>query len=331
MRKKLKIFLFAIILIFNSFAFTPSAKAISWPDLIAATYKQAIEVIWEQIQAALVAALKQEAINLINDTVNNLISGTTQAGSMFINDWEDYLFKSPQKEAGAYMNDFFTITTRGKSSGNFQSACGGASFSEWRAAGAKEQIKASLEIDLTSMQSDFEEWACDATEMFDSGSWEAYNAFMQPNNNPIAYALMTESIYEEKARERREEAAAKAQAYQGFKATEDGNGIVLSPGSIIKDITSSANTTDNEMLANAKDVGEVIGLTVGKIASKVIKQGIGNARKNAQNQINEGICDASQGLRDELKNLTPNGSLPGSIGIGSLGDSSSESSSCIIQ
>lgn len=327
MSKKIKISLFAIILIFNSFVFAPNAKA-TWPDIIGFTYGAALDEIKEQIMAALLGALKQAAIDTINETVNNLISGATQSGSLFINDWEDYLYNSPQNEAAAYMNDFFTITTRGKTSGNFQSACGGNSFTEWRTAGAIESTK--IGIDATALQPDFEEYACDAIEMFDQGTWDAFNSFMQPNNNPIAYQLIAESVYEKKLREKEEEAKARAIAYQGFKATETENGIVLTPGSILEEITASANTISDQAIATATNPGEMAGLVVGKIASQVIKQGIGNARQNIQNQINDTICNTSQDLRDALGDLTPNGNLPGGIGIGSLGSSAS-SEPCILR
>jgi len=326
MHKKIKISLFAIILIFNSFAFVPSAKA-TWPDIIGFTYGAALDEIKEQIMAALLGALKQAAIDTINETVNNLISGTTQAGSLFITDWEDYLFNSPRNEAGAYMNDFFTVTSRGKSSGNFQSACGGESFTEWRTSKAKQYIN--TEVDYTALQSDFEEYACDTIKMFDQGTWDAYIAFMQPNNNPIAYQLIAESVYEKKVREKEEEAKAEAISYQGFKAKKSENGIVLTPGSTLEEITASANTISDQAIATATNPGEMVGLVVGKIASQVIKQGIGNARQNVQNEINDEICNTSQDFRDALGNLMPNGNLPGGIGIGSLGNTAGNSE-CVL-
>lgn len=320
---KIKISVFAIVLIFNSFISVPRAEA-SWPDFAGNIGGEAVGQIWTMIEKLIMAELKQAAIQTLNETVNNMIAGATGAGSAFINDWEDYLFKSPKSEASAYMNDFFTITTRGKSSGNFQSSCGGGSFAEWRSAGAKESV--GVEIDYSSLQADFDEYACDAAEMFTEGSWDAFNAFMQPNNNPIAYALVAESVHEEKLTEKKEEAAWKGISYQGFNATESDSGIVLTPGSITEEITASANTASDKALIEASSWQEVAAAVVGKIATKVVKQGIGNARQNVQNEINNQICDASQGLQDELSNLSPNGNLPGGVGIGSLGSSSSGSS-----
>lgn len=319
----LKLFSFMAIFLLSATALAPKAEA-SWPDFAGNIGGQAVKGIWEEIENAIMAALKQAAIQTLTETINNLIAGTTQAGSSFINDWEDYLFKSPESNTSAYMNDFFTITTRGKSSGNYLSSCGGTSFTEWRSAGAKESV--GIELDLSELQSDFEEYACDATKMFEEGTWDAFNSFMQPNNNPIAYALISESVYDEKLNKEQEAAKTQAVAYGGFKATMSDNGIVLTPGSITEAITASANTAPDDALTNATTWQELIGAVVGKVASQVVKQGIGNARQNVQNEINKGICDASNSLSDELDGLSPDGNLMSDFGIGSLGSSSSSNS-----
>jgi len=315
MNKKIKIIILSLSLAICANSFTPSAKAyVAWPDIGGAFFGSMLNEMWIQIRAASMGALKKAAVDTITETVNNLVAGTTQAGSLFISDWSDYLFSSPASNASSYMNDFFTITTRGKTNGNYSSMCG-TNYSNYRSERAKN---VNLEIDLTSLQDDFEEWACSPVEMFSGGTWDAYKAFMQPNNNPISYALLTESVWEKKWNEEAKEAEIKALAYQGFKAKEENN-MVISPGSLIKDITSAANTLDNDMIANAENVGEVAGIVVGKIASNVIKQGIGNARQMVQNQINDTICSGTQSLRDQLKELTPTGTLMSGLGLGSLG------------
>ena len=300
--------------------FTPTAKAIpSWPDLIGLSYKQALEVACRQAIAALVAALKKEAAKMLSDTINNIASGANQAGSLFINDWEDYLFKSPRNNTRAYMNDFFTVTSRGRNSGNYASSCG-SNFSEWRSAGAEEG--ANIDIDLSQWQSDFNETVCGGfQDMFNSEDWQGYASAMQPNNNPIAYKLFTEETKNKIQEAEEKKALAQSQAYLGFKAKTDKSGTtVITPGSFIENMTAAANKIDMDMIANSHKVGEVAGIIAGKIASNVIKQGIGNARKQAQEKINSKICDASQSLRDSLKGLTPEGSIFESLGIGSLGN-----------
>ncbi len=299
------------------FAFAPQAKAyVAWPDIIGFNYKQTLEIVWQQVNGALVSSLKREAAQLVADTTNNLISGVNQAGALFITDWEDYLFRNPDNYTRAYMNDFFTITTRGKTYGNYNSTCGN-SFSEWRTARAKNAVEST--IDLTKWQTDYEEIACSYAEMFNDGTWAAYAKATNPNNNPIAYTLFAESEKANVQQKKEAEARVKAQSYLGFKEQRDGSGNVITPGSLIQGLSIEANSIDMKMIANAHNVGEVAGIVAGKIAGNVIKQGIGNIRKEAQANINNSICDASQSLRDGLRNLTPSGSLLGNFGIGSLG------------
>ncbi len=324
-KKSIKLRLFSIVMIIfiNIIILAPKAEA-SWPDFAGNIGGQAVKGIWEEIENAIMAALKQAAIQTLNETIGNLIAGTTQAGSSFITDWEDYLFKSPESNTAAYMNDFFTITTRGKSSGNYQSSCGGDfSFSEWRTAGAKDSVN--VEIDLSKWQADFEEFACSPSNMFDEGDWDAFNSFMQPNNNPIAYTLFAEGTRDKKLTEEKESAKIQAESYGGFVATKE-NGVVITPGSITEAITASGLTVNDKALASATTWQELIGAVVGKVASQVVKQGIGNARQNVQNEINNSICDASNSLSDQLDGLSPNGNLTSSFGIGSLGSSSSGNS-----
>jgi hypothetical protein len=324
MSKKIKIFVFGLFLLVSSMTFTPSANAIfSWPDIGNAFIRTMLDNMWIQIRAALVGALKKAAIETMSETVNNLVSGTSQASSLFISDWSDYLFTTPKNNSRQYMNDFFTITTRGKSSGSYSSSrtCGSDNYSNWRTQRAKG---VNVEIDLTDLQDNFEEFACSPVEMFADGSWAAYNAFMSPNNNPLIYAMITEEIAAKKELEEKEKARTQAQAYGGFIG-QSKNGLVVTPGSLIKDITAAANTMDNDAIANARNVGEVTGIVVGKIASNVIKQGIGNARQQIQNKINDGICEGSQSLRDQLKELTPDGNLMSGFGMGSLGNTKGSS------
>lgn len=328
MNKKIIFSTFILALVMSA---TPGHKAqavMAWPDIGNAFFRTMLDNIGIQIRAAIVGALKKAAIETLSETVNNLVSGTTQATSLFITDWEDYLFSTPQGNTASYMNDFFTVTTRGKSSGSYSSGACDGTYTEWRSARAKDFV---LEIDYTEWQDDFEELACTPVEMFEDGTWAAFDAFMEPKNNPIAYALMTESVYEKKLKEEEAKAAAQANAYGGFIGQKSSDGkTVITPGSVIEGVTVAANTMDNDALANAENAGEIAGIVVGKIATGIIKQGIGNARKNVQDKINDSICDMSQDLRDQLKEYTPSGNLQnGGSGLSTLGDS--ESSKCDVK
>ncbi|HFC36170.1 MAG TPA: hypothetical protein ENJ49_00665 [Candidatus Moranbacteria bacterium] len=313
-----KLFLTTGMIMFLLFSVVHHANAyVAWPDIVGFQYDEMVRKVWKQVEDALVASLKREAAQMVADTMNNIISGGKQAGALFITDWDNYLFANPNAATQAYMNDFFTITTRGKSYGSYNSACG-SNFSEWRTAGAREAVNE--QIDLTSLQTTLEEVSCNGLAgMFDNLNWNGYVESMKLQNDPIAYKLLAESIAQKKKEEEEKKAETKATAYLGFKPQTDKNGYVVTPGSLVQSLSATANSMDMNMIVNARSVGEVAGIVAGKIASSVIKRGIGNIRKNIQANINKGICNTSQSLRDGLKNLTPQGSLQGSLGLGSLG------------
>jgi len=124
MDKKIKVLFFSFLIVSFGFFNVSCAKADTWgANFGAEGMGQMMDMIQEMIHGVIMGALKQAAVQTINDSVNNLISGTTTAGSMFISDWEGYLQIGPQRENALYMNDFFTMTTRGRASGlNYKKA-----------------------------------------------------------------------------------------------------------------------------------------------------------------------------------------------------------------
>ncbi|MDH4329933.1 MAG: hypothetical protein OEV93_00040 [Candidatus Moranbacteria bacterium] len=310
-----------IVFIVVFFCFAPTQKSMAWYGETTANF--AAQRIFDEVKEALVSALRTAAIEMINDTVNNLISGATQTSALFITDWEEYLFSSPKARSSMYMNDFFTVTNRGRSSSSgYASGCGKDNFTKWRSAGARQSTD--IVVDWSNLQSDFEEYACSVQNAIEEGGWAAFDALFEPNNFPPAYALIAEDIKSQRQEELEKEAEIQAIAYHGYKATVGSDGkTVLTPGSLTKDIQADSLAMSGESLANADSVGGVVGATVGKILTSVIKQGVGNAQKNAQQAINEKICSSFQNISDELGNLSPDGSLFGDLGIGSLGRTSS--------
>lgn len=317
----MKKIIFSLTLVALTFSFIPTNKAqayTSWPDFGGNFFGNMLDQVFVQVQAAIVGALKKAAIETVSETINNLVSGVTKEASLFISDWEDYLFNAPHANTKNSMNDFFTLTTRGRSSGNYASGTCGKVYSKWRTERAKQMT---VEIDLTSLQDTYQEYACDAIGMFSDGSWAAYNAFMEPRNNPLMFALIAEEVALRKEEEEKAKAQAQAIANQGFISKTTEEGYVITPGSLIQGLTLAANTIDNDAIASAKNIGEVVGLVVGKIASGVIKQGIGNARAQVQSQINNGICDMTDQLGDQLDKFRPGKGFSIGFGLGSLGTS----------
>ena len=73
-----------------------------------------IEQIERQIEGALLGALKGAAVQALNYKVGQLVGGSSAGEALFITDFNDFLYQGPAKRTELYMNDFFTLTTRGK-------------------------------------------------------------------------------------------------------------------------------------------------------------------------------------------------------------------------
>jgi hypothetical protein len=96
---------------------TPMAHADAWgANMAAMLMKQVMEKIARQIEGALLGSLKMTAMNMLNSQIGQLIGGGGGAAPRFITNWEDALIADPTRKTQLYMNDFFTLSTRGMGS-----------------------------------------------------------------------------------------------------------------------------------------------------------------------------------------------------------------------
>lgn len=119
---------------------TPGAQADSWgANQAAAVWTYAVNKIERHIEGVLLGSLKMAAMNMLNSQIGQLIGGGGISGSpRFITNWNDELFLSPQRNAQLYMNDFFTISTRGMaSSANYVGRSSSSGISDWSFSSSK--------------------------------------------------------------------------------------------------------------------------------------------------------------------------------------------------
>ncbi len=108
--------LFIMVLVLNFSLTTTPARAGVWGESIAATLlNQTLDMIKRQLEGAILGTLKVAAISVLNSQVGQMIGGTTLGDALFISDWEDFLYRQPAEKVRVQMNDFFTLTLRGKS------------------------------------------------------------------------------------------------------------------------------------------------------------------------------------------------------------------------
>lgn len=278
--------------------FPMNAKADAWgSNAVAAVMKHTMEEITYQIRGILLGTLKQTAMETIVRDVDNMIAGVGMESAMFITDWNDFLVERPLRETELYMNDFFTLTTRGKAYGsNYRPSGGSSNYAGYLVSQAR---RATVESGLP--QYDLDQYVSDPSNMFAGGNWRAFSSFISnPANNPIGYTLAAQSVQQEKLENRKKEAEAKGIAYAGYKPQEAGDGTVVTPGSTIKDIQSNTNDLGSKIIANAEHVPEIIAAVVTRTITNTIRNGIGNIERYAQREIMKKTNEAQRRINQTI-------------------------------
>lgn len=112
-----KFVLFQIMFVIFLFGSAHQAKASIWGESLYASInmKQFLEEVSTQIHGAITGAFKQAVGQIMNTQISTMV-GMGSNGPMFIANWQTFLVSDPRNKTNAYMNDFFSTTTRGRNS-----------------------------------------------------------------------------------------------------------------------------------------------------------------------------------------------------------------------
>lgn len=284
-------FLLVAVFLCQAVVSVPQARADMWgANIGSAIMKQAMERINDQMQGMLLGSLKVAAVQLLNNNINQLIGGGSTGQALFITNYETFLYREPMQETNLYMNDFFTLTTRGKGSssnyigvGNMGSGVRG-NYSGYLIDQARRQT-----TDYNSYsQMNLDEYTPSPEVMFAEGDWRAFNAFFSnPANNPYGYTMMAEEAYYNKLSSSVDTQKIKAQS-SGFRPVER-NGQVVTPTASIEAVTTSVQTMANNIITNATNPAEflsgVVSAMVNRTINTLIQQGVGQVQANIQREI----------------------------------------------
>lgn len=258
-----------------------------------AMLKYMLENIRIAIEGAMLAALKIAAVETLNSQVGQMITGGGNGGRpLVITNYNDFLYRAPSQRAGLYMNDFFTLTTRGKSYGSNYIPYGGHSnfrgnYNAFLIASAQQTIWGSGATIVN-----LEEYTPSPEQMFATGDWRAFNAFFSnPANNPFGYALQAEQAYQQKLAMEQEQARIKAMSGGGFLPVER-NGNVITPARTIGDVVEHVTTLGNTIVAAAQNPAELAGGVILAVANKMIN-----------NLIQRGLGEMQTKLHREMGNI----------------------------
>lgn len=296
-----------VMLVFSA----PQARADAWGSNYYAAYmKQMMEKIQYSIYGVLIGSLKMTAVQMLNSQVNQLIGGGSAGQALFITDYNQFLYQTPQQNTDLYMNDFFTMTTRGKGSSANYIGMGGAggvggNYSNYLIAQAQQATVNGSPYAVGNL----DEYTAGPDTMFREGDWRAFNAFFSnPANNPYGYTIMAEQAYQGELARQQEIARVKAQSSGGFLPKEQ-NGKVLAPAGSIEAVTTQIQTMPNRIIENATNPMELLSGVVGAMANRLInnmvQQGIGEVQANIQREMGSVNFQTGNILNQATQSLGP--------------------------
>lgn len=312
------------------FAAPHPARADVWGANMAATIaKQAMEVAYAEMQAAILGTLKVTAYELLNTQVGQLIGGTGSSDALIISDWEDFLVSQPRESTALYMNDFFSQSFRGKNTCDYVpvSSSGSDPYSDAvvsSCAAVREGVRfvrnypaaitdyarrsiggAVAEGMGTARQYTLDQFCSDPSDMFAAGNWKCWSArHANPYNDHLSYALQAQSAYAQELEKQRQLAQIQGVAYQGYRpqTTPDGR-YVVTPGSLIKDIQSSVTDLGNKIIAAANHPGEFLSALITSFVTSYIQQTIRNGVGEIQQHITTAVRDTDRRVSSEINRV----------------------------
>ncbi|TXI35257.1 MAG: hypothetical protein E6Q53_00070 [Candidatus Moraniibacteriota bacterium] len=291
------------------------AKADVWGAAFAAELMgQIMDTIKKQLEGAILGTLKVAAIQVLSSQTAQMIGGTTLGNALFITDWYDYLYQKPAEQTKLIMNDFFTITTRGKyasanyvGAGDVTSSVSG-NYPAYLVSQAKQSIGDESTQGEVGVQYDLDSYCSSPDELFQEGDYRCFNAMISnPANNPFGYTLSATAHYARTMNQKIEQAKTEAQS-SGFTGKKQG-GKTIAPAATIERMLSDVQNIGNNLIAAASNPNEflsgVVNAVVNKAVSSMIQKGVGKVQANIEREIKRVDAKVNRELTRIDKQLGP--------------------------
>lgn len=270
---------------------TPRAQAGGEWGINDAVATNFFDYIRQILSGTLLSAYKIVAVEVLNSRVGQMVAGGGYGGRpLVITNYNDFLYRGPAQRSGLFMNDFFTLTTRGKAYGSNYIPFGGrnnfrGNYSAYLISVGKQSIMESTGINVVNL----EEYVPSPELMFAQGDWRAFNAFFSnPANNPYGYALQAQQAYQQKLAMEQEQARIKAMSGGGYLPVER-NGMVITPARTIGDVVEHVTTLGNNIIAAASNpyelAGGVILAVTNRMINSLIQRGLGELQSNLHREL----------------------------------------------
>ena len=310
--RRFRVYVLLLVATVNVFLVVPSARADMWGSAFASNvWLDLVDMMQRQMEGAILSTLKVAAIQMLNSQIGQLVGGGSLGQALFITDYEAFLRQSPLQNTRLYMNDFFTLSTRGKyamanyvSMGDVPGRVAGG-----YAGYLVQQVRGAIE-NQTTPQYNLEEYTPSPEAMFAEGDIRAFNAFISnAANNPFGYNIVAQEAYRDRLNTETEIAKIKATA-SGFLPAEKG-GKVITPAATIEAVVSDVKTLGNKVIAAAENPSELVsGVIAGMVnqtINNLIQRGIGKVQANIQREINNVNYQVAKTLQEVNQTVGPAG------------------------
>lgn len=282
------------------------AHAGVWGESLASGFlKQALEVIWEQIQALLFGIAKRVAISIARDQANRLTAGGMDKQPAFITDYRQFIYGVVFDEALLYMDDLISQYTGGKNM-ELNYIAGGGSL---QLVGQKYLALLNAEVRTNfskeNCKYNLDQYSPNPIHSLMQGNWRIANAMVTfPCNNPMGMTRHTRQNVERQLATRSQEETAKAIANKGYKCITDKNNKCITPGSLIADVTTNVENSAMDMLKGAGKWGELLSSAAGAFVNQALSNLYQKGFEDVSKKINRELGRVDSKLKAARADLT---------------------------
>lgn len=297
-----------MLLLCGVITFSAPKPVYAWDAIPAELLGQAIQKIVDFLDQFLRGIAKSLAVQMAVRQANKLTGDGHKNGPSFITDYKRYIYSIALDESMVFVNDFLTETLGAKysglvyvaASGNLQSL--GRNYMSYLAAEANAGLR-----DTNFCKYNLDQYTNNPLTSLQNGDWRVFNALVaNPCNNPTGYTYEVKRAFQEDLQRRSDLARTRAIAGQGFTGTEK-NGVITSPGSLIKDMTAEVNNSAMKLIPQATGWGEVLsaaaGAFVNQVMTNMIQRGFESVAKKVDRElgkVDKKVLEARQEIEGSL-------------------------------
>jgi hypothetical protein len=314
-KNKIKIIISIIILL--GLVAPRCSQAYSWPDIIGNMFGASYGELLQEMQKAIVDALKQAAAKTSDAVIRNVIGGAS-GGPLFITDWNKTLITDPYSNTNVIVNDLLTSSYSGRNSSLYSYGSSSLSFDPSNSydlqPGEKsiqsdsllaegvggnylnniaQQAKNNDILSNGFPQPDIQNYTNDTSQLFANGWTAPIKFFGNPANSEMGLEISLNMVELNILQQQQLSAQTQAISNQGYKAVMK-NGIVVTPGATIAAIQANAEDLPNKILAGASSIPGVAVALVTRLITKTVTQGIWDVQEKAETEINNSGSSAPQ-------------------------------------